>query len=238
MKPLIAGNWKMNGLSASSSMIEALIADFSGAMPDSADVLICPPATLISSVIRNYSDEGIMFGGQDCHPKTSGAYTGEISAEMLADVGAAFVIVGHSERRTYNGETDAFVRQKAEAALRAGLTPIICVGESESLRDAGDAVEFVCAQLRASTPDTSNEIVIAYEPIWAIGTGRTPTAAEIEAMHSALRRVVGDKTRILYGGSVNATNARQILGLGNVNGSLVGGASLKADDFAAIIRSV
>ena len=238
MKPLIAANWKMNGLTASKTMIQSIVDDFSGSMPDAAEVLICPPATLIGSLIREFSDDGLVFGGQDCHPKPSGAFTGEISAEMLADVGAAYVIVGHSERRAYNGETDAFVKQKAEAALRAGLTPIICVGESEAQRDAGDAVDFVRAQVNASMPQTTDEIVIAYEPVWAVGSGRTPTAAELEAMHTELRKVIGDKTRILYGGSVNAKNARSILQLQNVNGALVGGASLKAEDFAAIIRSV
>ncbi len=239
MRPLIAGNWKMNGLSADAPEIEALISAFDGAMPEKIDVLICPPATLLGGLAAAYEDEGVQFGGQDCHSAPSGAHTGEVSAEMLADAGAAFVIVGHSERRSDNGETDAIVRAKAEAALRAGLAPIICVGETEAERDAGRAEAVVAGQLEGSLPRTDgDEIVIAYEPVWAIGTGRTPTLDDIADMHAAIRKIVGDRRRILYGGSVKPGNAAEILRLDDVDGALVGGASLKAADFAAIIRAL
>ncbi len=237
MKALIAGNWKMNGVSSSVLEVQKLIGHFSGAMPAALDIAICPPATLIGLFATEFSDEGIAIGGQDCHPDASGAHTGEISAEMLADAGAAFVIVGHSERRADHGETNALVLRKAKAARRAGLIPIICVGETEAERRAGREKDIVEVQLAESLPPGDPEIVIAYEPVWAIGTGRTPTIDEIAEMHLFIRHHVGEGVRILYGGSVKPSNAREILAIGNVDGALVGGASLKADDFAAIIRA-
>jgi len=235
MKPLIAGNWKMNGLAASVAEVESLIAKFDGSAPEDRDVLICPPATLVASFAAQFSDEAIQIGGQDCHAQTSGAHTGDISAEMLADAGAAFVIVGHSERRADHGEGDALVKAKAEAVLRAGMTPIVCVGESEAERKAGRALDIVGGQLEGSLPQTDDEIVVAYEPVWAIGTGLTPTLDDIAEMHAHIRAKVGDGTRILYGGSVKPGNAAGILSVANVNGALVGGASLKADDFFPIV---
>ena len=237
MKPLIAGNWKMNGLGAAVAQVEALIAKFDGAAPEDRDVLICPPATLVAALAAQYSDEAIQIGGQTCHAEPSGAHTGEISAEMLADAGAAYVIVGHSERRADNGEADADVQAKAAAALRAGLTPIICVGETREEREAGRALEVVGTQLAGSVPETTETFVIAYEPVWAIGTGLTPTSGDIAEMHALIRERVGEKTRILYGGSVKPGNAAEILAIANVNGALVGGASLKADDFHPIVMA-
>jgi triosephosphate isomerase len=235
MKPLIAGNWKMNGLSTSVTEVEKLIGLLAGAAPDDREVLICPPATLVGLFATEFSDEGIAIGGQDCHAKPCGAHTGDVSAEMLADAGAAYVIVGHSERRADHGETDAVVRAKAEAAWRAGLTPIICVGETEAERRAGREKDVVGAQLAGSIPPGGGEYVIAYEPVWAIGTGLTPTNDDIAAMHAFIRTKVQDGARILYGGSVKPSNAKEILGIANVHGALVGGASLKAEDFHAII---
>lgn len=237
MKPLIAGNWKMNGLAAAASEIDALIAKFDGAAPDDRDILVCPPATLVARFAAGYSDEGILIGGQDCYDKVSGAHTGDISAEMLADAGAAFVIVGHSERRADHGETDADVKAKAEAVLRAGLTPIICVGEMEADRTAGRALDIVGAQLEGSLPATAGDYVVAYEPVWAIGTGLTPTIADIDEMHDFIRARTREDARILYGGSVKPGNAKEILAVNNVNGALVGGASLKAEDFYPIIMA-
>ena len=237
MKSLIAGNWKMNGLAGSVAEIVALIAKFDGAAPDDRDVLICPPATLVSSFAMQFSDEAIQIGAQDCHTNVSGAHTGDISAEMLADAGAAYVIVGHSERRADHGESDALIKTKAEAVLRAGLTPIICVGEMEADRKAGDALDIVGAQLDGSLPETDAEFVIAYEPVWAIGTGLTPTTEDIAERHDFIRGKTRDDIRILYGGSVKPGNAKEILAINNVNGALVGGASLKADDFHPIVMA-
>ena len=237
MKPLIAGNWKMNGLAAARTEIEALIAKFDGAAPDDRDVLICPPVTLLAGFAGAYSDEAIMMGGQDCHENTSGAHTGDISAEMLADAGAAFVIVGHSERRADHGESDGEVKAKAEAGLRAGLVPIICVGETREEREAGQANEVVGGQLAGSIPETAEEIVVAYEPVWAIGTGLTPSNEDIADMHGFIRQAVKPGVRLLYGGSVKPANAAEILAIKNVNGALVGGASLKADDFHPIVMA-
>jgi triosephosphate isomerase len=237
MKPLIAGNWKMNGLSDSVLEVEKLLAAFSGSVPEDLDILICPPATLVALFSAEFSDEGVQIGGQDCHAAVSGAHTGDISAEMLGDAGAAYVIVGHSERRADHGETDADVCAKAEAGLRAGLSPIICVGETEAQRRAGQEKDIVGAQLDGSIPQYAQGFAVAYEPVWAIGTGLTPTNEEIAAMHAFIRQKVGDKVRILYGGSVKPSNAHEILSLNNVDGALVGGASLKADDFEQIIRA-
>ena len=235
MKPLIAGNWKMNGLQAADAEIESLIKRLGGSAPSDRDVLICPPATLIAAFAAKYSDEAIQIGGQDCHAKASGAHTGDLSAEMLADAGAAFVIVGHSERRADHGERDGDVKAKAEAALRAGLTPIVCVGETRTQREAGEALEIVGAQLAGSLPETDEDYVVAYEPVWAIGTGLTPTIEDIAGMHAFIRSRTKEGTRILYGGSVKPDNAKEILAVANVNGALVGGASLKAEDFFRII---
>lgn len=237
MKPLIAGNWKMNGLSASVREVERLIELFDGSVPDDVEVVVCPPATLIGLMTAEFADEGVAIGGQDCHAKSSGAHTGDISAEMLVDAGAAYVIVGHSERRTDHAETDADVRAKAEAALRAGLLPIICVGETQAERSAGREAEIVGRQIAGSVPPDAESYVIAYEPVWAIGTGLTPTAADIAKMHDFIRAKTRDSVRILYGGSVKPSNAREILSIRNVNGALVGGASLKADDFSEIIKA-
>ncbi|MEO0399138.1 MAG: triose-phosphate isomerase [Pseudomonadota bacterium] len=238
MKPLIAGNWKMNGVSGAADEVAALITAFDGAIPDSVDVLICPPATILMALSRSYSDEGLLFGGQDCHAAASGAHTGDISAGMLIDAGAGFVIVGHSERRADHNETDAVVNAKAAAAQGAGLCPIICVGETRDERENGKAMDVVSAQLAGSIPDNGEAYVIAYEPVWAIGTGLTPTSEDIAAMHGHIRDAVGPKVRILYGGSVKPGNAKEILAIDDVGGALVGGASLKAADFEAIIRAV
>jgi triosephosphate isomerase len=237
MTPLIAGNWKMNGLASWANEIRKLIAKFSGAAPADRDVLICPPATLIAAFAEAFSDEAILIGAQDCHMAQAGAHTGDISAAMLADAGAAYVIVGHSERRAEHGESDAMVKRKAEAAIGAGLTPIICVGETQSERKAGRAREVIAAQFAGSAPRTDAEIVIAYEPVWAIGSGLTPTADEIAEMHALIGAKAPPWTRILYGGSVKPENAKDILQIPNVHGALVGGASLKADDFYPIVMA-
>ena len=237
MKPLIAGNWKMNGLAAAAAEVDALIALMGGAAPDDRDVLICPPATLVSALASKYSDEGVQIGGQDCHTAVSGAHTGDISAAMLADAGAAYVIVGHSERRADHGESDATVKAKAEAAINAGLTPIICVGETREQREAGRALAIVGDQLAGSLPNSGAVFVVAYEPVWAIGTGLTPTNEDISAMHDFIRSKTPEGTRLLYGGSVKPANAQDILAITNVNGALVGGASLKAADFHPIISA-
>ncbi|WP_031555152.1 triose-phosphate isomerase [Parvularcula oceani] len=235
MKKLIAGNWKMNGLAAAAAEIEALGAKLTEADRAKADVLVCPPATLVSVLEPKARAAGIALGGQDCHEKECGAHTGCISAEMLADAGATYVIVGHSERRADFGETDAAVKAKAEAAQRAGLMPIVCVGETRDEREAGRAEAVVRGQLEGSLPE--GEFVVAYEPVWAIGTGLVPEEADIAAMHRLMREVAGPGVRLLYGGSVKPANAKAILGLDDVDGALVGGASLKAEDFYGIISA-
>ncbi len=243
IRPLIAGNWKMNGLRAAAAEFEAMIAGASK-VAGKADLLVCPPATLIAGfAARLAGSKAVAIGGQDCHPKASGAHTGDVSAEMLADAGASAVIVGHSERRADHGESDALVRQKAEAAWRAGLTAIVCIGETQSQRDAGQTLEICRGQLDGSLPDgaRAGNLVVAYEPIWAIGTGLTPTAKDVEQIHAFIRKTLsgrfsaeGAGMRILYGGSVKPSNARELMGVANVNGALIGGASLKASDFLAI----
>ncbi len=242
-RPLVAGNWKMNGLRAGLSELEAICAGYSEALKAKADFLICPPATLIAETAKIADGKGVFIGGQDCHPKASGAHTGDISAEMLKDAGAAFVIVGHSERRADHGDTDAIVRTKAEAAWRAGITAIVCVGERREQREAGNAVSVVREQLAGSVPDgaTAARLVVAYEPVWAIGTGLTPTQADVAEMHLAIRETLsarfgleGRNTRLLYGGSVKPDNARSLIIQPDVDGALIGGASLKAVDFLAI----
>jgi triosephosphate isomerase len=242
IRPLIAGNWKMNGLKASAGEFDAMLAG-AGALAGKADLLVCPPATLIAAFADKGRGSKVAVGAQDCHPKASGAHTGDISAEMLADAGASAIIVGHSERRADHGETDALVRQKAEAAWRAGLTAIVCIGETREQRDAGQALDVCGTQLKGSLPDgsTAANLVVAYEPVWAIGTGLTPTAQDVEQVHRFIRGVLTDRfkgegvnIRILYGGSVKSSNAAELLSVANVNGALVGGASLKAVDFLAI----
>jgi triosephosphate isomerase len=241
-RPLIAGNWKMNGLKASMAEFEAMVAG-AGSVGTKADLLVCPPATLLAALAGKARGSKMTVGAQDCHPKPTGAHTGDISAEMLADAGASAVIVGHSERRADHGETDALVRQKAEAAWRAGLVAIVCIGETQDHRDAGQTLQVCGGQLAGSLPDgaTSANTVVAYEPVWAIGTGRTPTAADVEQVHGFIRdrlterfRAEGGRMRILYGGSVKPSNAAELMAVPNVNGALVGGASLKAADFLAI----
>lgn len=242
IRPLIAGNWKMNGLKASAGEFDAMLAG-AGALAGKADLLVCPPATLIAAFADKARGSKVAIGAQDCHPKVSGAHTGDISAEMLADAGASAIIVGHSERRADHGETDAVVRQKAEAAWRAGLTAIVCIGETREQRDAGQALDVCGTQLKGSLPDgsTAAKLVVAYEPVWAIGTGLTPTVQDVEQVHKFIRGGLTDRfkgeganVRILYGGSVKPSNAAELLGVANVNGALVGGASLKAADFLAI----
>ena len=242
IRPLIAGNWKMNGLKSSAAEFEAMLAG-APALAAKADLLVCPPATLIADFADKASGSKVMVGAQDCHPTASGAYTGDLSAEMLADAGARAIIVGHSERRADHGEGDALVRQKAEAAWRAGVTAIVCIGETRGQRDAGQTLDICGGQLAGSLPDgaTAAKLVVAYEPVWAIGTGLTPTAKDVEEVHRFIRGVLtdrfgaeGGRIRILYGGSVKPTNAAELMGIANVNGALVGGASLKAADFLAI----
>lgn len=242
-KKLVAGNWKMNGLRSDGLALATELARrvrvATGAEQLSCDLLICPPATLLGPVHDAIAGSGIHLGGQDCHPAPKGAFTGDISAEMLADTGCRFVILGHSERRQGHGESDALVREKVGAARRAGLVPIVCVGESLAQRQAGEATAVVAAQLAGSLPEASTvgELIVAYEPVWAIGTGLSASLDDIEAMHAAIRRDLLSDALILYGGSVNPTNADAILGLADVDGALVGGASLAADSFWAIAQS-
>jgi triosephosphate isomerase len=246
LRPLIAGNWKMNGLKASASELGQMIAGANGPA-QKADLLICPPATLVLAFAGAVQGSPLRIGAQDCHPKPSGAHTGDISAEMVADAGGTAIIVGHSERRADHGETDALVRQKAEAAWRAALIAIVCVGETQDQRDAGETLEVVGRQLAGSLPDgaTAANLVVAYEPVWAIGTGRTPTSQDVQEVHGFIRDQLtqrfsdeGSKIRILYGGSVKPSNAAELLAVSNVNGALIGGASLKATDFLGIAQAV
>ncbi len=242
-RPLVAGNWKMNGLTAALAEAGKLRVALSIA-PVACDVLLCPPATLVAALGAASAGSVLLVGAQDCHAKAAGAHTGDISAEMLADAGVRYVIVGHSERRADHAETDANVRAKADAAFRAGLIAIICVGETHAQRQAGQTLAVVGAQLAGSVPNgaTAANTVIAYEPVWAIGTGLTPTAADVAGVHAAMRAQLvarfgadGEAMRLLYGGSVKASNAVELMGVDNVDGALVGGASLKADDFLGII---
>jgi triosephosphate isomerase (TIM) len=246
IKPLVAGNWKMNGLKSNQAEFYGMLAGLSDQLADSVDAMICAPATLISALADKAGNGAMAVGGQDCHTKESGAHTGDVSAEMLKDAGARAVIVGHSERRTDHGESDVEVCAKAQAAWRAGLVAIVCVGETEAERKAGQALEVVERQLGASVPEgaRAENTVIAYEPVWAIGTGLTPTAGDVEEMHKAMRDNLqsrlgdeGASMRLLYGGSVKPANASELMGISNVNGALVGGASLKADDFLGILAA-
>lgn len=241
LRKLVAGNWKMNGSIAALAELDAIkaAADANPAL----DVAICPPFTLIAPAVRR--QPGLTIGAQDCHQSEKGAHTGCVSAAMLKEAGASIVIVGHSERRTDQGETDALVRAKAEAAIAAGLPAIVCVGETEAQRDAGQALAVVEGQLEGSVPPggTGATLVIAYEPVWAIGTGRTPSTADVAEMHAAIRAKLigllggeGHNVRVLYGGSVKPDNARELMAVADVDGALVGGASLTAAQFVPIIE--
>jgi triosephosphate isomerase (TIM) len=246
MRKLAAGNWKMNGSAADLAEVTALI----GAHPaPGCEMLICPPATLLSRMAERAAGAALMVGGQDCHAKTNGAHTGDISADMLKDAGATHVILGHSERRADHGESDSSVQAKTIAAQAAGLIAIVCVGETEAQRDAGKTLEVIGSQLDGSLPPeltgAADTLVIAYEPVWAIGTGRTPTLDEVAEVHRFIRdRLIArygeaaQEMRLLYGGSVKASNAAAIFAVPHVNGALVGGASLKAADFGPIVTAL
>ncbi len=241
--PYIVGNWKMNGTRA--MLAEARAIDRGAARHPGVQVGIAPPFTLIQTLAEALETAAV--GGQDCHAQAAGAFTGDVSAAMLADAGAGFVIVGHSERRALHGESDALVQAKAEAALAAGIGAIVCVGETETQRDVGQAEAVVAAQLDGSLPQgegAATQLTVAYEPVWAIGTGRVPSLADVGAMHRAIRaRLIaiygedGAAVRILYGGSVNASNAAELLSVEDVGGALVGGASLSADSFLTIVAA-
>jgi triosephosphate isomerase len=243
VRPLVAGNWKMNGLKASLSEIVAIRKAVEAGETGQAELLVCPPATLLSDAAALLANGPASLGAQDCHPRGSGPHTGDISAAMLKDAGASYVIVGHSERREAYAESSALARAKAEAAVAEGLTAIVCVGETRAEREAGQALALVDRELRGSLPPLADtaRIVVAYEPVWAIGTGLTPTADDVAEMHAAIRGLLGEiygpagaTMRILYGGSVKPANAAELLSLANVDGALVGGASLRATDFLAI----
>ncbi|WP_117191121.1 triose-phosphate isomerase [Rhizobium terrae] len=243
VRPLVAGNWKMNGTRECLTEIKAMAEGVQGALSEKVETLICPPATLIYVATALATDSPLQIGGQDCHQKASGAHTGDISAEMIADCFGTYVIVGHSERRTDHGETDHIVRDKAAAAHDAGLTAIVCIGETADQRDAYETLDVLKRQIFGSLPPgaTAENTVIAYEPVWAIGTGLTPTATDIAVAHSFMRAELveffgdeGRRMRILYGGSVKPANAAELMAIDNVDGALIGGASLKAKDFLAI----
>ncbi|MDO9382883.1 MAG: triose-phosphate isomerase [Hyphomicrobiaceae bacterium] len=247
IRPIVAGNWKMNGskaaLAEAQKVADALV---KGAGGGQVDVMICPPATLLQPLASALDGAKVSVGGQDCHVKVSGAHTGDIAAEMLRDAGATAVIVGHSERRSDHGETSKIVRAKADAAHRAGLTAIVCIGETAGERRSDLTLRVVARQLADSLPDaaTAANTIVAYEPVWAIGTGLTATAQDVKEVHAAIREALGkrfgpegSKMRLLYGGSVKPDNAKELMSVANVDGALVGGASLKADDFLGIIRA-
>ena len=244
MKKLAAGNWKMNGTKAALAEVTALLAAHPA---PSCEMLLCPPATLIDRMATAAAGTRLLVGAQDCHPKPQGAHTGDISVAMLKDAGATHVILGHSERRTDHGETDDLVRSKAQATIDAGLTAIVCIGETEAERDSGKTLAVIGTQIDGSIPmgAIAANLVVAYEPVWAIGTGRTPTLSEIAEVHSflrgRLRGLIGEEAngvRILYGGSVKPSNAAEIFDVPHVDGALVGGASLKAADFGAIVAAL
>jgi len=246
IRPLVAGNWKMNGTSASLAELRSIANGFMSGLDAEADGLVCVPATLIARAAEVAKSSPVRIGGEDCHEKEAGAYTGDISAEMVKDAGASHVIVGHSERRQYHAETDAAVAAKAGAAWRAGLVAVICIGETADERKAGETLKVLSRQVEGSVPSsaTATNTVVAYEPVWAIGTGLTPTAQDVADAHAHIRaeltKQIGDeaaKMRILYGGSVKPSNAVELLGVANVDGALVGGASLKAVDFLGIAEA-
>lgn len=243
VRPLVAGNWKMNGMRESLDQIKAIAEGVNGPLSEKVDALICPPATLLYVATALVEESPLEIGAQDCHQNASGAHTGDISADMIADVFASYVIVGHSERRTDYAETDHLVRAKAEAAHAAGLIAIICIGETAEERQAGQTLDVLKRQLAGSVPhaSTASDTVIAYEPVWAIGTGLTPTVEDVRVAHAFMRDELvrhlndeGKTMRILYGGSVKPSNAKELMSVENVDGALVGGASLKASDFLAI----
>lgn len=247
-KTLIAGNWKMNGLSEDGQALAKGVAlEAKKAARKDCEFLICPPFTLLGLAKKAIKGSRVMLGAQDCHFAEKGAHTGDISPVMLKDAGCQYVIVGHSERRTDHYESDELVQKKAAAAIAAGLRVIICIGETEAERDAGKTIDICTAQINGSVPEcsTAQNTVIAYEPVWAIGTGRTPTTAEVEDVHAAIRKVIGkklgranaNKMRILYGGSMKPSNAKELLALPDVDGGLIGGASLKVADFMAIAEA-
>lgn len=247
IRPLVAGNWKMNGLKGDLAIAGEVAKGYDTALKAAVDLAICPPATMLFAATAALIGSRIATGGQDCAAAEKGAFTGDIAAPMLADAGAAFAIVGHSERRTLHGETNATVKDKAEAAQQSLLVPIVCVGETQAEREAGKALAVVKKQLRGSVPEgsTGATLVVAYEPVWAIGTGLTPTAADVAEVHAAIRAELGrmlGKTeaaavRLLYGGSVKPSNAAELMNVANVDGALVGGASLVAKDFLAIAQA-
>ncbi|MDE2229643.1 MAG: triose-phosphate isomerase [Alphaproteobacteria bacterium] len=244
MRKLVAGNWKMNGLRVEGAALARDIAARAKAAPPVAEIVLCPPATLLVPVGEAIAGSGVALGAQDCHPEGKGAHTGDISAPMLKDAGCSYVIVGHSERRQDHNEGDAVVRAKAAAAVAAGLCAIVCVGETAAERDSGRTEAVVVRQLRGSLPPklTAGQLVVAYEPVWAIGSGKTPTPHDVAAVHGrirdALRELAAESAavRILYGGSVKPANARALLSIADVDGALVGGASLVVADFWAIAR--
>ena len=241
-RPLIAGNWKMNGLRASAAEFGKMVQGAAD-VAQKTDILVCPPATLLTALAAIAAGSKVTIGAQDCSAEPAGAFTGDISAEMLVDAGATVIIVGHSERRSLHKETDAQVRAKAQAAWRAGASAIVCVGETRGEREARQTLDVIGRQFDSSVPDgaTAANLVIAYEPVWAIGTGLTPTPGDVAEVHASLRKRLaarfgadGNNLRILYGGSVKPSNAKELLNVANVNGALIGGASLKADDFLGI----
>ncbi|WP_422369967.1 triose-phosphate isomerase [Hoeflea sp.] len=246
IRPLVAGNWKMNGTRQSLTEIKAIAEGLGPDLTDAIDALICPPATLLYVSTALTDETALSIGAQDCHAEQSGAFTGDISADMIADCHGEYVLLGHSERRTLHGESDSDVRAKAEAAGRAGLVRVICIGETEAERKAGETLAILGRQLAGSVPDdaTAADTVIAYEPVWAIGTGLTPTPDDVAEAHSFIRGAMEDRfagegsaMRILYGGSVKPSNADELLAIANVDGALIGGASLKAADFLAICKA-
>lgn len=245
IKPLVAGNWKMNGVQSSLLELAAISNGFSSDLQDKIDMLVCLPATLISKGMAEAANGAVQIGGQDCHFNANGAHTGDISAQMIADLGASSVLVGHSERRTDHGESDAIVLAKANAALENGLMTVVCIGETEVERKSGATLEVLETQLAGSLPaEFSTNIVIAYEPVWAIGTGLIPEASDVEEAHGFIRSEMikrygddGKTVRLLYGGSVKPSNAKELMSINNVDGALVGGASLKAADFLGICEA-
>ena len=248
IKPLVAGNWKMNGLKAASSELTQLIQNCPDTeSPESPDIMICPPATLVAGFAELAASSPVIIGAQDCHVHEKGAHTGDISAEMFADAGARAIIVGHSERRADHGESNELVKTKALAAHRSGLAAIVCIGETEDQRNAGKTLAVVEEQLTGSLPDeiSGETVIVAYEPVWAIGTGRTPTVEDVAEVHGVLREQLikrfgaetGNAIRLLYGGSVKPENARELMSIANVDGALVGGASLKAGDLLGIVSA-
>jgi triosephosphate isomerase (TIM) len=240
-RPLVAGNWKMNGLQASVAEVRKILAGASK-LADGVEILVCPPATLLAAFAAAARESPVAVGAQDCHAEACGAHTGDLSAEMLKDAGASAVIIGHSERRQNHAESDSDVQAKTQAAWRAGLLPIVCIGETKQERDAGATLSRIERQIDESLPEAlKGDLVLAYEPVWAIGSGLTPTPSDVAQVHALIRDRLqarygagGEGTRILYGGSVKPSNAKELMAVENVDGALVGGACLKAVEFLAI----